>query len=61
MDDADRAGQDDERLLAASVKAIRERKADALYTNQCLFCGAFTDKLRRWCDSTCRDGWERER
>lgn len=61
MDDADRAQDDDEKLTAATVAAIRARTADAVYIGQCLHCQAFTPKGVRWCDADCRDAWERER
>lgn len=60
MDAADRADVDEERLLAASIAAIRDRTATALYTGQCLYCEAFIAAPRRWCGPECRDGWERE-
>jgi len=61
MDDADRADQEIERATAAAVRAIRDLTADPIYSEQCLFCEAFTVDGHRWCDSSCRDGWERER
>lgn len=59
-DDADRASEHDERLLSASVAAVRARTACALYTGQCLNCEEFIPAPKRWCDADCRDRWERE-
>lgn len=60
MDDADIASEHDERLLAASVAAVRARSACALYTGQCLLCEEFIPAPQRWCNAECRDRWELE-
>ncbi len=42
--------------------ALRERKpAGPVATGRCLHCDEVLDDVRRWCDSDCRDGWEKSR
>lgn len=60
MDEADRADQEMERATANALYAIRKKVAAPVYSEQCLFCQAFTDDGRRWCDTECRDGWVKE-
>lgn len=45
-----------------AVKAIRNNlKPEAEATGECLWCAEELEKPRRWCDSDCRDLWERDK
>lgn len=44
-------------LRAARRAAEREKLPDI---RQCHYCGEETPKGARFCDSDCRDGWQRE-
>lgn len=49
---------------------MRDKQVDAIRqaaqveisnpTALCFWCNSETDLTRRWCDSTCRDNWERD-
>lgn len=57
-DDIDRAQREVERLL---TEAQRVRKpAGPQPTGRCHFCDEIVVDQARWCDATCRDGWQRE-
>lgn len=41
--------------------SLRARKPTGPQPNgRCHFCDEIVDDHARWCDATCRDGWERE-
>ena len=46
-----------------AVKAIRENlKPEAEFTGECLWCGEEDlPHPKRWCDTDCRDLWEKDR
>ncbi|MEW6560407.1 MAG: hypothetical protein AB1412_09445 [Pseudomonadota bacterium] len=58
-DEADRA---DARIEAAVMDAIaRARRSPSLpYTGHCHWCAEPTADGRRFCDTDCRDAWERD-
>lgn len=58
-DDIDRAQNEVERSLA---EALRTRKPSGPQaTGHCLFCDESVSGSQRWCDTWCRDRWERLR
>ncbi len=57
MDEADRANQEVERGLS---EALRQRRPEGpVATGRCLCCDEPVEEPRRWCDSICRDDWQR--
>lgn len=59
MDEADRASEEEERNIA---EALRTRKPEGpAPTGRCLWCDEPLQYGARWCDSKCRDEWERTR
>lgn len=52
---ADRAEKEAPYLIAASRKPVGPAA-----TGRCLHCDEIVGDHQRWCDSLCRDGWERE-
>lgn len=67
-DQLDTAQQIIEQSIAEAVRRNSEKASARIEsTGACLFCGqglAFSvldDLPPRWCDSDCRDHWERER
>jgi len=52
----DRAEMDLQRAVAA---ARNSNGLEAAATGQCLHCGAHVRGDRRWCDTDCRDDWDR--
>lgn len=58
-DDIDRAQNEVDR---AQAEAQRMRRPEGpAPTGQCLECGELVAIPRRWCDSDCRDAWEKYR
>lgn len=56
-DEADRAAQEEEMLLAEAIKA--RRPAGPVPTGRCLWCDEIVGDTMRWCNAECRDQWER--
>lgn len=56
-DDADRAAEQQEMLLAAAL--ARRAQAGPVATGYCLHCGEPLAPNLRWCDADCRDDWQR--
>jgi len=46
-----------EREIALSLARAQKRTIEA--TGFCLSCGEKVTEEKRWCDSTCRDDWEK--
>jgi hypothetical protein len=45
-----------------AVKAIRQNlKPEAEATGECLWCSEALELPKRWCDTDCRDLWEKDR
>lgn len=58
MDNADRAALQSERILASRIKKDSQV---ANYTSEtCWHCKEPTVNGARWCDTHCRDDWEKE-
>lgn len=58
MDEFDKASEFEE--LRREI-ALRYRKpAGPQATGACLFCGEPAPHGRRWCNTDCRDDWERQ-
>ena len=58
-DDIDRAQNEVERSLG---QALRTRKpAGPVANGRCHYCGELLGDTQRWCDTGCRDNWERDR
>lgn len=60
MDDADIAAALAEREAPALIAASR-KPAGPIATGRCLYCDEQVAEEARWCDSVCRDEWEKER
>lgn len=58
-DIADQAAYTIELATEQAIEAARQSHSSAVYTGRCLYCRAPTEEGRRWCDSDCRDDWER--
>ena len=58
MDDADRAQRDMD-FLATTREKPKDKEVEE--TGFCLFCGEPLPKGHRWCDSACRDAWEKQK
>lgn len=56
-DEADIAAQQEEMALASALRV--RRKAAPLPKGYCLFCDEEVEPPARWCDTECRDLWER--
>lgn len=59
MDDADIAAERAERE-APGMLARSRKPAGPQPTGRCLYCDELVSDEARWCDSVCRDEWERE-
>ena len=59
MDDADITAARAEREAPALIAASR-KPAGPIATGRCLYCDELVADDARWCDSVCRDGWEKE-
>lgn len=58
-DNIDRANEITEQLQERQIKAARANTSVADATGYCLNCGEDLSDSRRWCDSSCRDDWEK--
>ena len=58
-DEADRADRAIEAAIEDAIATARRARREARATGRCLWCGKKTGGGRRWCDSACRDDWER--
>lgn len=63
MDEVDRAALETE-LRLCSLLSLRDNKPDAVATGFCLNCDEPLEETEeepqpRWCDSDCRDDWEK--
>lgn len=59
MDDADITQERQERE-AELLRRASAKPAGPAPTGHCLWCDEPTDDTRRWCDSECRDQWQRQ-
>lgn len=58
--EADMAADISELFLNVSLANSKNRGVDSpAATGACLFCEEPLDKPKRWCDSYCRDDWQR--
>ena len=61
MDDADTTDRSMEMINKANLSnSHRWVPAAAVPTGECLFCGEVVMPPRRWCNSLCRDDWEKD-
>ena len=60
MDVVDRAQADIDTIERLKSRHLGDKK-EAEETGYCLFCEEPLPKGRRWCNSECRDAWEKER
>lgn len=58
-DDFDRAS-DQEEMQRVQALNLRKQEAPAS-TGFCLYCEEDVPPSRRWCDTDCRDAWEKYR
>lgn len=58
MDEVDKAHQYEEAHRLAAL--AKKRKNNIPATGYCLFCNELLKPGFRWCDTDCRDDWERE-
>lgn len=60
-DEADLADEFQERFIADSLQRHRTEQSSVLKaTGKCLFCEEPLEAGHRWCDTHCRDDWQRE-
>lgn len=59
MDDADRASDREDIARAAAVEAVRARIERLPSLGYCYYCGEALRPAKRFCDSDCRDDYER--
>jgi hypothetical protein len=60
MDDADRAADREDIAREAAVAAIRRRIEAMPSLGHCYYCGEALRPAKRFCDSDCRDDYERQ-
>ena len=60
MDDADRASDREDIARAAAVEAVRARIERHPSLGYCYYCGEALRAGKRFCDSGCRDDYERQ-
>lgn len=60
MDDADRASDREDIARAAAVEAVRARIERLPSLGYCYYCGEALRAGKRFCDSDCRDDYERQ-
>lgn len=58
MDEADQAQDHMEREQAGML--ARRKPSGPIATGRCLCCDTLLARGMRWCDSACRDDWEKE-
>ena len=58
MDEADAANEHIERERNALL--AHRKPSGPVATGRCLNCGAVLARGLRWCDSACRDDWEKD-
>lgn len=61
MDEIDQAQEKIEIGLADAIRNARSGKPAAVATGRCLWCDEITSDAQRWCGSSCRDSWCKER
>lgn len=60
MDEADRADEERESSLQLALsKALRAADKVPRSSGKCLWCEEPVAQGRRWCNSECREDWER--
>lgn len=59
-DQFDRASDLEQKDRDIMIAAIRRRCEALPYAGTCYYCGEFTKAGRRFCDSDCRDDFERQ-
>jgi hypothetical protein len=60
MDDADRAADREDIARDAAVAAIRQRIEGMPSLGYCYYCGEALRAGKRFCDSDCRDDYDRQ-
>ncbi len=58
--EADVASELEELFLNVSLANSKNKTFDSpVATGKCLFCEENVERPKRWCDSDCRDDWQR--
>ncbi len=60
MDEADATDRSMEMINKANLSNSHRWVPEAVPTGDCLFCGDVVMPPRRWCNSQCRDDWEKD-
>ena len=60
MDKADMAARSIEMIEKDNLSHSHKYVPAAYAIGECLFCGEVVMPPRRWCNTYCRDGWEKE-
>ena len=60
MDDADRASEREDIARAAALEAVRRRFDSLPPLGCCYYCGEALRAGKRFCDSDCRDDYDRQ-
>lgn len=60
-DEVDEANEKAEIGLADAIRHARAGGPVAVATGRCLWCEEITGDEQRWCSTTCRDSWCKER
>ena len=58
-DEIDRASDQEQVLRDSAIYSARQVRNIILSTGKCLQCDADVAGDRRWCNSDCRDDWEK--
>lgn len=58
-DEIDRAAEQEQVLRDSAIYSARQVRNIILSTGKCLQCDTKVDGDRRWCNSDCRDDWEK--
>lgn len=60
-DDVDAANDNILLINEAFISRARRIAPEVKATGECLYCTEVVGEGKRWCDTDCRDGWEREK
>lgn len=58
-DEIDRAAEQEQVLRDSAIYTARQVRNIIFSTGKCLHCDAKVDDTHRWCNSDCRDDWEK--
>ena len=60
MDDADKASLHEQMTITAAIKSVRQRSKPLPPVGYCYYCSEPLKGGERFCDTDCRDDYERQ-